>query len=101
VASGAEEPLTTGALRAALGEVTELMRQQQQSIQMLIQLMANQSGASPMALPAGVHPSNVELEMGASPAPTLNQDTRSAKNSEGNIPGNSVSWLHKYRSLVG
>jgi len=71
VASGAEEPLTAGTLRAALGEMTELMRQQQQSMQMLIQLMANQNGAAPVVLPAGVHPPNVELETGASPAPTL------------------------------
>jgi len=50
--------------------MTELMRQQQQSMQMLIQLMANQNGAAPVVLPAGVHPPNVELETGASPAPS-------------------------------
>jgi len=98
VASGAEEPLTAGTLRAALGEVTELMRQQQQSIQML---MANQNGAAPVALPAEVHPPNVVLETGASPVPTLNRDNRSVRNSESNIPGKCRDWPPKYRSLVG
>jgi len=83
---GAEEPLTAGTLRAALGEMTELMRQQQQSMQMLIQLMANQTGASPVALPVGAHTPVVVMEAGASPAPT-------ERNSNSHIPGNSVSWL--------
>jgi len=44
IAGGLEEPLTVSALRSVLNEMTDLMRQQQQSMQMMLQLMTNQSG---------------------------------------------------------
>jgi len=88
-----EEPLTMGTLRSALNEMTDLMRQQQQSIQMMLQLMANQSGASPVVVPVGVQSLNAEMESGALSAPTPNHEIRPAKNMDTHIPGNSVSWL--------
>jgi len=69
---GLEKPLTMGTLRSALNEMTDLMRQQQQSMQMMLQLMTNQSGASPVVLPVNVQSPHVEAESGASSAPTPN-----------------------------
>jgi len=69
------------------------MRQQQQSIQMMLQLMANQSGESPMVLLVGVQLLQAEVESGASSAPTPNHEIRLARNIDSHIPGNSVSWL--------
>jgi len=77
---GLEEALTMDTLRSALNEMADLMRQQQQSMQMMLQLMTNQSGASPMVLPANVQSLHVEAESGTSSAPTPNGGIRPARN---------------------
>jgi len=81
-----------GALRSTLNDMTEVMRQQQQTMQMLLQLMSGQSGASPVIPSVEVQPPNGEVGSGASPAPTLNSEMQRAVNHH-QIPGNSVSWL--------
>jgi len=87
---GSKEPLTMG---SALNEMADLMRQQQQSMQMMLQLMTNQSSASPVVLSVNVQSLHVEAESRASSALTSNGGLRPVRNTDSYIPGNSVSWL--------
>lgn len=91
--TGNEEPLTANILRSALSEMTEIMRQQQQSIQLMLQHFSTSTISRSQTVANGIYPFNAEEGSRASVARSPSVEGRSARQTESNIPGNSVSWL--------
>ncbi|XP_020289682.1 uncharacterized protein LOC109857608 [Pseudomyrmex gracilis] len=87
-----EEPLTANLLRSSLSEMTEVMRQQQQSIQMLIQHLTASTAPRAQTSTNDFIPVVVADESRAV-ARSPSSEGRSGRQTECNIPGNAVSWL--------